>query len=175
MALKEKNIILTGFMATGKSTVGKALAARLQRKFLDTDGLIEQEAGKPIARIFAEDGEPRFRTLEKQVIARVCEEKNAVIATGGGAIVDEANAERLKASGIVVCLSASPAAIWQRVQGGTERPLLRGEEPLDKIQTLLTARAQAYARADVTIETSSLSIDQVVEAVRAAVEVYAVR
>lgn len=162
-------------MGTGKSTVGKVLAARLQRKFLDTDRLIEQEAGKSIAQIFAEHGEPWFRALEKQVIARVCKENNAVIATGGGAIVDAVNAECLKASGIVVCLSASPAAIWQRVQGGRERPLLYGEEPLEKIRALLAARAQAYARADVTIDTSSLGIDQVVEAVRAAVEVYADR
>jgi len=159
-------------MGTGKSAVGRALAARIRRKFIDTDELIEQQAGQPIAQIFAEKGEPYFRELEKQTIARVCRETSAVIATGGGAMVQAVNAERLKASGIVICLSASPEVIWQRVRGGTERPLLQGGEPLAKIRTLLTARAQAYACADVTIDTSALSVAQVVEAVCAAVEAY---
>jgi shikimate kinase len=169
--LAEKNIVLTGFMGTGKSVVGKALAARMKRRFIDTDELVARKAGMPIARIFAEKGEACFRELEKQAIADACLEKGVVIATGGGAIVNEVNAERLKASGIVICLSASPEVILRRIHGDTERPLLQGGDPLEKIRALLTARVQAYARADVTIDTSSLSIDGVVEAVRAAVEV----
>jgi len=162
-----QNIILTGFMGTGKSAVGKKLAARLGRKFIDTDALIEQEAGMPIARLFSEKGEPYFRELEQQVIARVCLENSAVIATGGGAIIREVNAQRLKASGVVICLTAAPEVILARVQGDTTRPLLLADDPLKKIHTLLAVRAEGYAKAHVTIDTSRLSVDEVVEAVQA--------
>jgi shikimate kinase len=159
------NIILTGFMGTGKSEVGKLLAKRLQREFLDSDVLIERAAGQPIARIFAERGEPHFRELEKQVIRQVCQEQGAVIATGGGAIVNTDNASCLKESGTVICLTASPEVIVQRLQDNNDRPLLQGEEPLTKIRSLLTDRAEAYARADVVIDTSPLTPGEVVDAI----------
>lgn len=161
-------------MGTGKSAVGRKLAARLDRKFIDTDVLIEQAAGMSIARLFSEKGEPYFRELEQQVIARVSLQDGAVIATGGGALVKEVNAERLKASGILICLTATPEVILARVQRDTARPLLLAEDPLAKIHALLTVRAEAYAKAHVMIDTSHLSVDEVVEAVQAAVagEVY---
>jgi shikimate kinase len=165
-----RNIILTGFMGTGKSAVGKKLAVRLGRKFIDTDALIAQEAGMPIARLFSEKGEPYFRELEQEVIARVCLEDEAIIATGGGAIVKEVNAQRLKASGIVICLTAAPEVILARVQEDTTRPLLLADDPLPKIHALLAARAEAYARAHAMIDTSRLNVDQVVEAVQVVVE-----
>jgi shikimate kinase len=160
-----QNIILTGFMGTGKSEVGKLLAKRLQREFLDTDTLIEQAAGQPISRIFAEKGEASFRELEKKVIVQVCQKQEAVIATGGGAIVNADNAACLKASGTVICLTASPDTIARRVQGTDERPLLQGEDPLAKIRSLLSARAEAYAQADITIDTSTLNPSEVVETI----------
>ena len=164
------NIIVTGFMGTGKSAVGNLLAQRLQREFIDTDTLIEHAAGQPIARIFAEKGETYFRELEKQMIRQVCQKQEIVIATGGGAIVNVDNATCLKESGTVICLTASPETIVQRVQGNKDRPLLQGEEPLMKIRSLLTARAEAYAQADITIDTSALNPSEVVEVILALVK-----
>lgn len=157
-------------MGTGKSAVGNLLAQRVQREFFDTDTLIEQVAGQPIARIFVEKGETSFRELEKQVIRQVCQKHEIVIATGGGAIVDVENATCLKESGTVICLTASPETIVQRVQENNDRPLLQGEDPLTKIRSLLTARAEAYARADITIDTSSLTPGEVVEMILAQVK-----
>jgi shikimate kinase len=167
---EKRNIILTGFMGTGKSTVGKKLAARLGRQFLDTDALIEQESGMSIGQIFAEKGEPYFRTLETQMIARVCATRATVIATGGGAMVSEVNARTLKNSGTVICLTAHPEVILARVRGNMDRPLLQGENPLAKIQELLRTRAEAYARADMEIDTSQSNADEVVEAVLGALK-----
>ena len=157
------NIILTGFMGTGKSTIGKYIAARLGRKFIDTDALIEQKSGKTIAALFMERGEPYFRTLEQEAIAQVCTEEGSVVATGGGALVNEENVRKLKASGTVICLTATPEIILSRVQGNKDRPLLQSDNPLEKIRTLLASRADAYAKADLTIDTSGLNVEAVVE------------
>jgi shikimate kinase len=157
-------------MGTGKSAVGNLLAQRMRREFFDTDTLIEQVAGHPIACIFAEKGEAYFRELEKQVIRQVCQKHEIVIATGGGAIVNMDNATCLKESGTVICLTASPETIVQRVQENNDRPLLQGEDPLTKIRLLLTARAEAYARADITIDTSSLTPGEIVEMILAQVK-----
>lgn len=158
-------------MGTGKSTIGKVIAQRLGRPFLDTDLLIEKEAGMTIPHIFAEQGEERFRFLERTVIGRVCDQQwEAVIATGGGAMVNEENAQKLKDSGTVICLTATPEVILARVQGNDDRPLLKGDDPLGKIQTLLNARAEAYAKADVTIDTSLLSVEGVIEAISSRVQ-----
>lgn len=163
-AWRGRNIIFVGFMGTGKSLVARRLAKRLGRRFVDTDVCIEHEADMPIAQIFATEGEVAFRQRERQAIARACQEKEMVIATGGGAIVDRENAKTMKASGPVICLTARPEVILQRVQGDTTRPLLQEPNPLEKIQQLLADRAEAYARADITIDTSSLGPDAVVEA-----------
>lgn len=157
-------------MGTGKSAVGTLLAQRLQREFFDTDTLIEQASGQTIASVFAEKGEAYFRELEKQVIRQVCQKQEVVIATGGGAIVNVDNATCLKESGTVICLTASPETIVQRVQGNKDRPLLQGEEPLTKIRSLLTTRAEAYARADVTIDTSALNPSEVMAMILAVVQ-----
>lgn len=159
-----RNIIFVGFMGTGKSLVARRLAKRLGRRFVDTDTCIEHEADMSIAQIFATEGEAAFRQRERHAIARACQEKEIVIATGGGAIVGRENARTMKASGPVICLTARPEVILQRVQGDTTRPLLQGPNPLEKIQQLLADRAEAYARADITIDTSSLGPDAVLEA-----------
>lgn len=152
-------------MGTGKSTVGRRVASRLGRRFIDTDVLIEQEARASIANIFAKKGEAYFRSLEHDMIVRICQEKEVVIATGGGAIVNDANAACLKASGTVICLTAAPEVILARVQNNTDRPLLQGNDPLGKIRSLLASRAEAYAKADLTIDTSTLDLECVVEAI----------
>ena len=157
------NIVLTGFMGTGKSTIGKCIAARLGRKFIDTDTLVEQKSGKTIAALFMERGEHYFRILEQEAIDQVCTEDGSVVATGGGALVNEENVRKLKASGTVICLTATPEIILSRVQGNRDRPLLQSDKPLEKIRMLLAARADTYAKADLTIDTSYLNVEVVVE------------
>jgi shikimate kinase len=171
-------LILTGFMATGKSAVGHAVAARLGWELIDTDSEIVRCAGKPIAQIFTEEGETRFRALESEVIATIAGNRRrcplchghypAVVSTGGGALVDEKNCEALKRAGVIVCLTARPEVIAARVQRSpAKRPkLLEGGKPLlERIQELLAARAHAYARADVSVDTSSISIEQAADRV----------
>jgi len=170
MVQSRRNIILTGFMGTGKSTVGRRLAARLGRRFFDTDTLIEKQAKTTISNIFSQKGEAYFRGLEKETIKRMCQKKAIVLATGGGAIVSEENAQRLKESGTVVCLTATPETIFERIRNNADRPLLQGQEPLEKIRALLATRAEAYTRADLTIDTSTLDIERVVETIISLVE-----
>lgn len=169
-------IILTGFMATGKSAVGHLVAKQLGWRFTDTDQEIVARAGKAIATIFAEHGEQHFRALEREVIAMIAGDPRRcphsgnplpeVISTGGGALVDEKNCAMLKRAGMVVCLTARPETIAARVgRSAARRPkLLEGNLPLDqRIRDLLAERATAYARADVTIDTSDLSLAQVAD------------
>ncbi len=159
------NIILTGFMGTGKTAVGKRLAKQLGWRFVDVDALIEAGAKTPIPTIFAEHGEPIFRRLEQRTIRRVIRGDEQVIATGGGAFVDAENRRLLRAVGPVVCLTATPKVILQRV-GATaaKRPMLsHASSPLARIQQLLAQRASAYAKADLMLDTSHLTVEAVVE------------
>ena len=166
-------VILTGFMATGKTEVGRRLARRLGRPFVDTDGLIEAAARKPVADIFASEGEARFRELERVAVAEACLVPEAVVATGGGTLLDADNRRRLAAAGPIVCLSASAEEILRRVGDPRTRPLLANGDAagdrLERIRELLAARAPAYALATHEVDTSGLSVDQVVERVRALV------
>jgi shikimate kinase len=158
-------------MGTGKSTIGKKVADRLGWSFLDTDVLIEEDAGMTISRIFAERGEQYFRALERAVIARVCRVTRKVIATGGGVMTNEENVRLLKEHGTVICLTAQPEVILSRVQGNNDRPLLQSENPLEKIVELLAVRAEAYGKADFAIDTSHLNVDEVVETICSRVRV----
>ena len=160
-----RNIILVGFMASGKTSVGRALAERTGWTLVDADDVIVVRAGKPIHRIFSEDGEPAFRELERQVIADLCSGERQVIASGGGAFVSEQNRDVMLSGGRVFFLSASPATILQRVQeedaGGPIRPLLAVEYPEARIAELLAQRAAAYAQAHHTVETDALTAEGV--------------
>jgi shikimate kinase len=169
MTEPKPNIILTGFMATGKSCVGKELAARLGCEFLDVDTLIEAEAGMGIARIFATQGEERFRALESRMVEEASRRDGCVIATGGGAIVTPRNLEALKRSGVLIALTARPETILARAGAGEDRPMLRGGEKLERIRRLLAERAPAYAKADLTVDTTEKSVEQVVDQILAAV------
>ena len=166
-------VILTGFMATGKTEVGRRLARRLGRPFVDIDGLVEAASGKKVADIFAGEGEARFRQLERAAVAEACLVPEAVIATGGGTLLDPENRRRLAASGPIVCLAASPEEILRRVGDPGNRPLLAdgsaGGDRLTRIRELLAERAPAYALATHAIDTSGLGVDEVVERVRALV------
>ena len=160
MTVEEKrNIILCGFMATGKSSVGKRLAANLHYRFLDMDSLIEEETGMTIPQIFSSQGEPAFRALESRMVERIAGWSGYVVATGGGTIVNPQNLETLKRCGVVITLAADISTILQRVGSGEDRPMLKGDR-LERIQTLMEQRAPAYAKADIVLDTSALSIDE---------------
>jgi shikimate kinase len=153
-------------MGTGKSVVGKRLARRLGWRFVDVDTLIEARARRSIARIIRERGEPVFRRLERRVISQVVRGHHQVIATGGGAVTDAGNRSRLRASGPLVCLRARPGVILQRVgrRAASARPLLAGPGSLlGRIRRLLARRAAAYAHADLMLDTSDRSVEEVVE------------
>jgi shikimate kinase len=160
---KRSNIVLVGFMGTGKTAVGRALAAQLGRSFVDTDVWIEEAAGTSIPCLFAERGEAAFRDLESEAIARAAALQDAVIATGGGALGREENVARLRATGVLVCLAARPEVILERTAPWTDRPMLAGAtDPVARIAELLAARAPHYARADAVVDTSDLAVDAVV-------------
>jgi shikimate kinase len=167
-------VILTGFMATGKTEVGRRLARLLGRPFVDTDGLVEAAAGRSVAEIFAAEGEAGFRTREREAVEKACAVPDAVIATGGGTLLDAENRRRLAAAGAIVCLSADAEEILRRVGDPSTRPLLvrrngHGDDAagrIERIRTLLAERAPAYALATHTIETSGLEVDDVVARVR---------
>ena len=167
MATPPRNIILVGFMASGKTSVGRALADRTGWAFVDADDVIVARAGKPIHCIFAEDGEPAFRELESRAIADLCTEERQVIASGGGAFVDPQNRDVMLSGGRVFFLSASPAEILRRVReedaGGPIRPLLAVDDPEARIAELLAQRAPAYAQAHHTVDTDGVTADRVAE------------
>jgi 3-dehydroquinate synthase len=163
--MTEPNIVLTGFMGTGKSSVGREIAAQLGRPFLDLDDLIAERAGKPIPEIFAQDGEAAFRGLEAQACQELRRASGRVVAAGGGAVLDPANREALAAGGAVVCLEAEPAVIARRLAGGNGRPLLSGPNRQSRIAELLAQRATAYAMVPHHLDTSSLNVAQAAERV----------
>ncbi len=158
------NVVLIGFMGTGKTILGRALASRLGRPFVDTDTLIEQRAGRPIPRIFAEDGEAAFRRLEAEVVAAVGDARGTVIATGGGVVLNSENMARLRRGGVIVALRAEPGTILARVRRGTERPLL-GADPEGSVRRLLAERGPLYDDADLVVDTSSLQPEDAVRLV----------
>ena len=164
------NIVLIGFMGTGKTAVGEVVASRLGRPFLDTDALIEGLAGRSIPRIFAEDGEAAFRRLEAQAVAAASARGGSVIATGGGVVLSDENMNRLRQNGLIVALLADPQSILARVGGGGDRPLL-GADPEGSVRRLLNERAPLYRAADLIVETSTLSVDAVADRVMAFVGV----
>jgi 3-dehydroquinate synthase len=160
-----RNIALTGFMGTGKSAVGRAVARRLGWQFIDMDDVIVSRAGKSIPRIFAEDGEPAFRAIEADVCADLSKQERLVIATGGGALVDADNRRTMMVRGTVVCLNASPDEILRRVGGDDNRPLLNVPDPCARIAELLDVRRAAYQAIPWQIDTTALSIDEVAQQV----------
>ncbi len=160
---EKRNIILCGFMATGKSSVGRRLAEIVHYDFLDLDMAIEAEAGMSISEIFASRGEPEFRALESHMVERIAKKTGCVIAAGGGTIVDPQNLARLRQIGIVITLTADVQTILQRVGEGDDRPMLWEGDREKRIRTLLQKREQAYSKADIVLDTSSLSIEEVAQ------------
>ena len=160
-----RNIVLCGFMGTGKSTVGRMVAEQLRFAFLDTDTVIEARAGKNIAQIFADQGEPAFRELENKIVKELALRERTVVSTGGGLVVNPDNLASLRQHALVVCLWASPEGIFARVKNQNHRPLLDGPEPLEKIRRLLEERKPAYKQADVLLNTEIRSVREVAQQV----------
>ena len=159
----DRNIIITGFMGTGKTVVGKALALRLGRQFIDTDDLIEQRVGMPISKIFADCGEAHFRCLEKEVCKELTQMERLVVSTGGGMLLDVGNRKLLNSGGIVVRLKCSPEKILSRVEITGVRPLLQCADPAVRVEALLREREPAYSSLPFHVNTSALSVEEVVE------------
>ena len=157
------NLALIGFMGTGKTTVGRLVAEALHFDFLDTDEMIQSRTGKTIADIFAQDGEPVFRELERQVVQELSTKTKTVISTGGGLPTNPENLAGLKSFALVVCLWSSPDKIWNRVKNQSHRPLLHDPDPQKKIQDLLAAREPFYKQADVLVNTDVRNVREVVQ------------
>lgn len=164
---KEKmnnNIILLGFMGSGKTEVGKSLATKLNMSFVDLDDWIEKEAKMTINEIFAKFGEAYFRELERQIVEKACNTaNNCVISTGGGVILKEENVKNLRQAGILIWLKVTPEKAYERVKNTSHRPLLNCPNPIDKIKELLSFRTPYYTKAaDYIVDTSDLTIEEVV-------------
>jgi shikimate kinase len=156
------NIYLIGFMGVGKSAVGRALARNLHMRFVDSDWAIEQRAGKPITRIFAEDGEPAFRRMEREFIESGHPEEGTVVSCGGGLPVQPGMGELLKSKGLVVCLFAKPSTIVARTVGNPKRPLLNVEKPEERVRELMTEREPVYMNTGIGVSTEGRPIADVV-------------
>ncbi|MDR3113838.1 MAG: shikimate kinase [Endomicrobium sp.] len=157
------NIVLTGFMGSGKTVVGNALARKLNRRFLDTDAMIEAQSEISIKEFFEKFSEYRFRLLEREIVKRAARYKDVVISCGGGVVLTMDNIKFLRRKGIIVNLYASPKEIYGRIKGGSSRPLLNCPNPVSKIRELLKKRKELYADCDYSFETDGLSADEAAE------------
>ncbi|MGD0884307.1 MAG: shikimate kinase [Thermodesulfovibrionales bacterium] len=158
-----KNIVLTGFMATGKTTVGRELSNMLRWRLIDVDGEIVKAQGMSINEIFNRFGEPAFRDIETGTIREIASRKHVIISTGGGTVLRDENMDILRRNGVIVNLSATPDTILKRTSGNEERPLLQVDDPMKKVRELLEARGPFYKKADIVIETDSKTPRQIAE------------
>jgi len=152
-------------MGTGKTTVGKLLAQKLNKRFVDMDSVIEERAGKAISRIFMEEGEPRFRAMERALVQELAAKVGLVIATGGGIVLNQDNIADFSRTGKVVCLMADEDEIMRRVSGSNSRPLLEKDDKLQRIRSLMEQRRPLYEKIPDRVNTTGLTPEQVVEAI----------
>lgn len=157
------NIVLIGFMGSGKTTVGKALSAKCGKEFLDTDALIEAKEGRKISEIFAKEGEGHFRKLEYAALKSLLDAKDKIISTGGGIVTYPDNRGLLKKAGKVVYLRVKPETVVKRLEGDESRPLLVGDDKLSKVENLLSSRKAMYEdAADIIIDVDYLLVEEIV-------------
>jgi shikimate kinase len=157
-----RNIILIGFMGTGKTSIGKKLADKLDLHFIDTDKEIERLEGKSIAEIFEIHGESYFRELEKEIVSKYCEKNGQVISTGGGVVLDSDNMKKLKAAGVVILLKARPEIIYRNICNNANRPLLNTNDPMKRIIEMLEDRKEYYKNNHYEIDVSDMTADEAV-------------
>ena len=161
-----KNIILIGFMGTGKSTIGRLLAEKLKRRYIDTDKEIEKLTGKTVARLINEQGLVRFRSEETLLVEKLAAAEGLVVATGGGTLLNPENYRLLRENGILVGLTAAPEVIYQRVKRKKkERPLLAKGDLKEQIATLIAERQALYQVADYTVDTGAGSVNATVKTI----------
>lgn len=150
--MTKKNIVLIGFMGSGKSLTSNKLAGVLKRKVFSTDKLIEEREGRVISDIFRDSGEAYFRKVEKEVVQAVSEQTGIILDCGGGVVLDSENMANLKKNGLVFYLSAPPQRIYNNIKGQKHRPLLDVEDPPSRVRELLEARKPYYEQADIIID-----------------------
>jgi shikimate kinase len=160
-----RHFYLVGNMGSGKTTVGRLVAQRLQLPFYDLDRQIEQATGQTIANLFAQQGEQAFRELECKMLTQTIFVPRSVIATGGGVVLNERSRRLMRHRGWVIYLRASPETLWQRLQHATDRPLLRTESPSETLQAIAQAREPLYQEADWVIDTDALAPEEVADAI----------
>lgn len=166
---EQENIVLIGFMGSGKTSVGLRLSYKFQKTVLDTDKLIESREGRSISEIFASDGELYFRDLETKLLKELAQRlHNRILSVGGGTPLREENRKLLKEIGTVVYLRIRPDTVYERLKGDTVRPLLQTEDPLGRITELLDRRKALYeAAADVIVDVDGLEMEEVLERIAA--------
>jgi len=158
-----KNIFITGFMGTGKSTVAIALADKMNKKCIDMDILIEKKEGKSITDIFNDEGESYFRKVEREVLKEVIKQNDLVVATGGGTLLNDENYQLARENSAIILLKANPEIIFNRLKEDGERPLLSEKNKLDRIKSLMEERKDQYSRFGYSVDTSNLPVAQVVD------------
>lgn len=159
----KQNIIITGFMGSGKSVVAEELARKLGMKFIDMDQIIEERLGMSISNIFDSYGENYFRKEENKLLKELPPKENMVIATGGGALLSSDNARILAKMGEIICLYADPQTIYDRLKRKNDRPLLKGENILSKINLLLEERKKIYDKIKCKVDTTNFTVQEVVD------------
>lgn len=166
------NIVLIGFMGTGKTAVGKRLAIMLNKEFYDTDQEVEAVTEMTISQLFAKYGEIRFRSEEKLAVKRIASKDNSVISTGGGVVLDRENIDLLTEKGILICLTAKPEIIYERVKKRNNRPLLKKDNLYQTILGLMAEREKLYRCADFYLDTSDLNFEEIIEHITAFLKDY---
>jgi shikimate kinase len=164
------NIVITGFMGTGKTTVGNLVARMVGYRLFDTDFEIEKKAGMNVSAIFESRGEKEFRRMERETIAAAADFERTVIVTGGGAITFDENLGNMRRAGMIFCLCAEPGEILKRIKDDDTRPLLKGTDKLDGIRSLLEKRRAAYSMSDVMIKTDNKSTEEIAREIISAFE-----
>lgn len=162
--VKRQNIVLVGFMGTGKTTVGKLLAKHMNWCFVDTDQLVEQREGKLIPELFATRGEAYFRSVEVEVIHECMQKSCHIVATGGGSVLNKTNRERMRENGFVVALTAEADTIIRRVKHDKNRPLLHGNVE-ENVRKILAERRDAYHFADLTVDTTYSNFEETLQTI----------
>lgn len=156
----KKNLVLIGFMGTGKSSIARILSQKLGSPVISTDALIEKREGKKIAEIFRQSGEPHFRFMEHKVVLEAASNQGSVIDCGGGVVLNPENMKALKKNGVLIHLRCAPKEILRRIKLQPNRPLLDVADPLAKINELLRQRQEHYAQADFTIDTTDGDLEK---------------
>lgn len=157
----DRPLILTGFMGSGKSSVGRVLAERLGCRFVDLDAEIVADAGRSINDIFSNDGEQAFRSMESRCLERVLGADTSVVATGGGIVIADENRRMMRSRGVVVNLAVSLPQVLHRLHGAVDRPLFAGSDAPNRVKLLMDERKQFYADADIRIDTDGKSVEDV--------------